>query len=199
MEIVELKNLRSLSYFVVGRGQVGLSIKELRKFTHLQGTLTIKNLHNVIDAMEAYDADLKNKELVEDLVLQWGTQTEDSQREMDVLDALRPSINLKKLSIDLYGGTSFPSWLGDSSFSNMVSLYIDNCEYCITLPPLGQLPSLKRLRIDGMKILETIGPEFYYDIAGGAFNFSFQPFPSLETLEFRNMLNWKEWHPFEGD
>ena len=199
MEIVKLKNLQTLSYFVVGRGQVGLSVKEHRIFTHLQGRFNIKNLHNVIDAMEAYDADLKRKDHIEELELQWGTQTEDSKREMDVLDALRPSINLKTLRIDLYGGTSFPSWLADSSFSNMVSLYINNCEYCVTLPPLGQLPSLKDLYIDGMKILETIGPEFYYDIAGGAFNFSFQPFPSLEMLEFMNMLNWKEWLPFEGN
>jgi hypothetical protein len=199
MEIVELQNLRTLSYFVVGRAQVGLSIKELRKFTHLQGNLTIKNLHNVIDAMEAYDADLKSKEHIEELVLQWGTETEDSQREMAVLDVLRPSINLKKLSIDLYGGTSFPSWLGDSLFSNMVSICISNCEYCLTLPPLGQLPTLKDLRIDGMKILETIGSEFYYDMVGERSKFSFQPFPSLESLEFSNMLNWKEWLPFEGE
>jgi len=32
---------------------------------------------------------------------------------------LQPPTNLKELSIDLYGGTSFPNWLGGSSFSNM--------------------------------------------------------------------------------
>ncbi|XP_045825239.1 putative disease resistance RPP13-like protein 1 [Trifolium pratense] len=198
MEIVGLESLQTLTFFVVGRQKVGLGIKELRKFPHLHGKLTIKNLHNVIDAMEAYDANLKSKEQIDELELQWGEQTEDSRVEKDVLDALKPSINLKKLSIRLYGGTSFPTWLGDSLFSNMVSLRINNCEYCVTLPPLGQLPSLKYLSISGMAMLETIGSEFYY-VQRGDTNSSFQPFSSLERLEFWYMPNWKEWLPFEGD
>lgn len=109
--------------------------------------------------MKAYDADLKSK--IEELVLEWGKQAEDSQTEKDVLDALRPSINLRKLDINLYRGTSFPSWLGDSLFSNIVSVRITNCSYCMTLPPLGKLPSLKDLVISDMRMLETIGPEFY--------------------------------------
>lgn len=122
MQIVRLESLRTLTCFVVGKIHVGLSIKELRKFPHLQGKLTITNLHNVNDTMEAYDADLKIKEHIEELVLEWGKQAEDSQTEKDVLDALRPSINLRKLDINLYWGTNFPSWLGDSLFSNMVSV-----------------------------------------------------------------------------
>jgi hypothetical protein len=89
--------------------------------------------------------------------------------------------------------------MGDSLFSNIVFIYINNCEYCATLPPLGKLPTLKDLHIDGMKILETIGSEFYYDMVGGRSKFSFQPFLSLEILEFSNMLNWKEWLPSEGN
>ncbi|GAU20186.1 hypothetical protein TSUD_352500 [Trifolium subterraneum] len=184
---------------VVGKRQVGLSIKELRKLPHLQGTLTIKNLHNVIDATEAGDANLKSKEQIEKLELQWGEQTEDSRKEKDVPGMLQPSVNLKKLSIDMYGGTSFPSWLGDSSFSNMVFLGISNGEHCMTFPPLGQLPSLKDLLIYGMEILERIGPEFYCGQAGQNSDPSFKPFPSLECLMFRNMPNWKEWLPFVGN
>ncbi|MCI23450.1 CC-NBS-LRR resistance protein, partial [Trifolium medium] len=111
---------------------------------------------------------------------------------------LQPSPNLKKLSIDLYGGTSFPSWLGDSSFSNMVSLRIDNCAYCMTLPPLGQLHSLKDLSIESMSTLETIGPEFYGMVGGGS-NSSIQPFSSLEKLVIKEMSNWKEWLPIQDD
>ncbi|RHN66345.1 putative leucine-rich repeat domain, L domain-containing protein [Medicago truncatula] len=111
---------------------------------------------------------------------------------------LQPPINLKSLNICLYGGTSFPSWLGSSSFYNMVSLSISNCENCVTLPSLGQLPSLKDLEICGMEMLETIGPEFYYAQIEEGSNSSFQPFPSLERIMFDNMLNWNEWIPFEG-
>jgi hypothetical protein len=198
MQIVELEKLRTLTVFIVGRGQVGISIKELRKFPHLKGKLTILNLHNVIDSMEALAANLKSKEQIEELVLQWGEKTEDHGTEKTVLDMLQPSINLKKLSIGYYGGKSFSSWLGDSSFSNMVYLSISHCEYCLTLPPLGQLSSLKDLRIDGMRILKSIGPEFYGMVGEGS-NSSCQPFPSLQNLQFKNMSSWKEWLPFEGD
>ncbi|MCI68193.1 CC-NBS-LRR resistance protein, partial [Trifolium medium] len=47
-----------------------------------------------------------------------------------------------------------------------------------------------------MKILETIGPEFYGMAEEGS-NSSLQPFPSLEELQFRDMPSWKEWLPFE--
>jgi len=111
---------------------------------------------------------------------------------------LQPPINLKSLNICLYGGTSFPSWLGNSSFSNMVSLCISNCEFCVTLPPLGQLSSLKDLEICGMEMLETVGPEFYYVQIEEGSNSSFQPFPSLVRIKFDKIPNWNEWIPFEG-
>ncbi|KAK2440246.1 putative disease resistance RPP13 protein [Trifolium repens] len=111
---------------------------------------------------------------------------------------LEPPKSLKSLNIDLYGGTSFPSWLGNSLFSNLVSLHITKCEYCMTLPPLGQLPSLKDLEIHGMKILEKIGLEFYHVQEGKGYDSSFQPFPSLECIKFGNMPNWKEWLQIEG-
>jgi Leucine-rich repeat (LRR) protein len=196
MQIVELKNLQTLTFFVVGKHGIGLSVSELGKFPNLRGKLCIQNLHNVIDVNEACDANLKSKHL-EKLELYWDKNFEDSPIDKVVLDALQPSINLKKLTIGSYGGTSFPSWLGDSSFSNMVYLCIGFCDYCVALPPLGQLPSLKDLSIQGMSILETIGPEFYGMLGGGS-NSPLQPFPSLEHLEFSFMSNWKEWLPFGG-
>jgi hypothetical protein len=33
----------------------------------------------------------------------------------------------------------------------------NSCDFCTTLPPLGQLPSLKELQIDDMSKVETIG------------------------------------------
>ncbi|XP_045823030.1 putative disease resistance RPP13-like protein 1 [Trifolium pratense] len=198
VEIARLENLQTLTVFVVGKQHVGLSIKELSKFTNLQGKLTIKDLHNVIDSREAEDANLKSKEKIEELELLWGKQSEDSQKVKAVCAMLQPPINLKSLNIGLYGGTSFPSWLGNSSFSNLVSLSINNCEHCMTLPPLGQLPFLKDLKIHGMKILETIGPEFFCAQGGECSNSSFQPFPSLEYIKFDNMPNWKEWLDFDG-
>ncbi|WJX30916.1 hypothetical protein P8452_19404 [Trifolium repens] len=192
MEIAKLENLQTLTVFV------GLSIKELSKFPNLQGKLTVKNLHSVVDAREAEEANLKSKEKIEELELLWGKQSEDSEKVRDELAMLQPPINLKSLNIDLYGGTRFPSWLGNSSFSNLVSLRINNCEHCITLPPLGQLPSLKDLEIHGMKNMDTIGLEFYCAQGGECSNSSFQPFLSLERIKFHSMPSWKEWLQIEG-
>ncbi|XP_058721399.1 putative disease resistance RPP13-like protein 1 [Vicia villosa] len=198
MEIGELENLQTLSVFLVGKRNKGLSIKEVRKFPNLQGKFTIKNLNNIVDAKEAEDANLKNKEKIEELELIWGKESEDSLNVKIVLEMLRPPINLKSLVIDLYGGTSFPNWLGNSSFSNMVSIDIRNSEYCMTLPPLGQLPSLKKLSISNLLLLETIGPEFYCVEEGECSSSTFQPFPSLEHMKFHSMPNWKDWISFEG-
>ncbi|XP_058788534.1 putative disease resistance RPP13-like protein 1 [Vicia villosa] len=198
MEIGGLENLQTLTVFLVGKRHEGLSIKELRKFPNLQGKFTIKNLYNVFDAKEAEDANLKNKEKIEVLELKWGKQCEDSLKVKVVLEMLQPPINLKSLVIDLYGGTSFPNWLGNSSFSNMVSIGIYNCEYCMALPPLGQLPSLKKLSISNLLLLETMGPEFYCVEEVECSNSTFQPFPSLEHMEFHSMPNWKDWISFEG-
>jgi len=198
MQIVRLENLQTLTVFVVGDQEVRLSVRELGKFPNLRGKLCIQNLHNVTDVSEACDANLKSKEHLEELKLYWDEEYKDSSIDKVVLGALQPSTNLKKLSIDIYGGTSFPSWLGDSSFSNMVYLCISCCEYCATLPPLGQLPSLKDLSISRMSMLETIGQEFY-GMSRGGFNSPFQPFPSLEHLNISFMSHWKEWLPFGGN
>jgi Leucine-rich repeat (LRR) protein len=196
-QIVELKHLQTLTVYVVGKQNIGLSVRELKRFPKLRGKLCIKNLENVIDVEGASDSDLKSRKHIEELMLQWGKETDGSLISNDVLGKLRPSPNLKKLSIDLYGGTSFPSWLGDSSFSNMVSICIDNCAYCVTLPPLGRLPSLKNLRIGRMNSLVIIEGEFYGNEGGS--NSSFQPFPLLEDLVIVDMSEWEEWLPFQGN
>ena len=199
MQIVGLKNLRTLTVFVVGKQQEGLRVRELKRFPHLRGKLQILNLNNVTDPMDAFDANMKGKVNIEELMLEWSKNGEqDSRVEKDVIEQLQPSTNVRELTIKCYGGTSFPRWLGDSSFSNMLSLRISECKYCMSLPPLGQLPSLKKLYVGGMELLEIVGPEFYGEVGGSGC--AFQPFPSLELLEFKNMSNWKEWLlPFESE
>ncbi|KAG5539198.1 hypothetical protein RHGRI_019679 [Rhododendron griersonianum] len=109
--------------------------------------------------------------------------------ESNVLDMLRPHINLKELTIIGYHGLTFPTWVGNSLFCNMVSLKFQNCENCISLPHLGQLPSLENLHIQGMKAIENIGLEFY---GLGCSN----PFPALQILTLENMPEWQDWSHF---
>ncbi|XP_058215853.1 putative disease resistance protein At3g14460 [Rhododendron vialii] len=102
---------------------------------------------------------------------------------------LEPHKKLKELSIIGYGGFTFPNWVGNSLFSNMACLKFQNCEKCTSLPPLGQLPSLAKLYIQGLKTVGNVGLEFY---GLGRLN----PFHVLEILTFDDMPEWKEWTPF---
>ncbi|KAJ1388215.1 P-loop containing nucleoside triphosphate hydrolase [Sesbania bispinosa] len=196
MQIAKLQNLQTLSDFVVSKQHDGLMIAELRNFLHLQGKLSISKLQNITNSYDAFQANLKMKEQIDELELKWdwyGAITEGSQIQTLVVEQLQPSTNMKKLTINGYGGTSFPNWLGDSSFGNMVSLCIGGCHHCPSLPPLGQLHSLKELIISGMISVKIVGTEFY-----GSISPSFQSFPSLETLKFSSMPEWETWNLIGG-
>ncbi|OIW18058.1 hypothetical protein TanjilG_19290 [Lupinus angustifolius] len=60
----------------------------------------------------------------------------------------------------------------------MVSLQLKGCKYCNQLPPLGQLPQLKELRIIKFDGLVTLGSEFY----GSGTSYVTKSFPTLEIL-----------------
>ncbi|XP_021826374.1 putative disease resistance RPP13-like protein 1 [Prunus avium] len=182
-----LKSLRTLTTFFVGKSN-GSTIGELRELSHLEGKLSILKLNNVVDGRDAWRANLKNKKDLKELELAWSSEDADhSEKVRDVLDKLQPCMNLEKLTIKLYGGTSFPNWLGDSAFNKIKVMHLKDCHYCFELPPLGQLPALKELVICKMKFLRTLGPELYGQ--------PFQPFQSLERLEFTEMAEWEEWVP----
>ena len=78
-------------------------------------------------------------------------------------------------------------------FSNLVLLQLRNCYNCTSLPPLGQLPSLKHLFILGMDGVERVGSEFYH--YGNSYSSdTIKPyFSSLQTLQFARMTNWEKW------
>uniref|UniRef100_A0A2N9GS73 NB-ARC domain-containing protein n=1 Tax=Fagus sylvatica TaxID=28930 RepID=A0A2N9GS73_FAGSY len=150
-----------------------------------------QDLENVLDAEDARRANLNSKKNLDALVMKWGSADDDLQDArvaIDVFDMLRPWTTVKELSIDGYVGVKFPTWLGHTSFSNMVHLRIERCRKCTSLPAIGQLPSLKDLVIIGMAKVQSVGPEFY-GVSG------LKPFQSLETLHFEDMQEWKDWIP----
>ncbi|KAL5789181.1 hypothetical protein ACOSQ2_004069 [Xanthoceras sorbifolium] len=119
------------------------------------------------------------------LLLEWSnSDIRNEETEKQVLDMLRPNQKLEQLTIRGYGGRSLPGWLGETLFSNLVLLRIENCRNCTSLPSVvGQLSSLKELDIQGMYGIKTVDPEFY---GNGCF-------PSLETLNFEDIGEWEEW------
>ncbi|KAL0743645.1 hypothetical protein Bca4012_085158 [Brassica carinata] len=195
--IRKLRSLQKLSNFVVGR-LTGAGLHELKELSNLRGTLRISELQNVAFASEAKDAGLKRKQFLDGLILKWtvkassfapGSLSTLSCDKKEVLKMLEPNQNLKTFCIESYQGSEFPKWLGDSSFNGIASVTLSSCNLCISLPPLGQLPSLKYLSIEKFNILLKVGLDFFF----GENTSSFIPFQSLQTLKFYAMPRWEEW------
>ncbi|KAM4082218.1 hypothetical protein ACJW30_11G154600 [Castanea mollissima] len=190
----KLKNLIKLPVFVVGKHDDGSSIKELGKLQHLSEKLSLLNLENIqCINKDTTEVILKNKQDLSELKLEWkyGHGAKDSENERILLEQLCPCTNWNSLTITNYEGTSFPKWLGDSAFSKMASIELRSWDNCFSLPPLGQLPNLKNLKIKCFGKISSVGREFY----GNTIN----PFRALECLSFENMPEWQEWVIFEGE
>ncbi|PON74208.1 NB-ARC domain, LRR domain containing protein [Parasponia andersonii] len=196
IQIGKLKSLQTLNKFVVGKNSE-CGIKLLKDLQDLHGTLTIKGLENAVDVNDVLEAELKNKKFLTELNLNFDGSHgfDDSQKKRQILDALKPHANLKSLHIEHYKGTSFPDWVKDQLYSNLVEVSLYSCENCCLLPSLGQLPSLKSLEIWGFPGVVNIGLEFYYSSDVG----SLKPFRSLKTLQFRRMSNLQEWSFIQGE
>ncbi|XP_050153747.1 putative disease resistance RPP13-like protein 1 [Malus sylvestris] len=190
VQMGRLKSLSTLTAFVLGKSTRSSGIGELGQLSNLRGKLSILNLQNVVNPMDALGANLKDKKDLHEVELAWGHEdANDSVKERHVLESLQPSVNLVKLTIRFYGGTRFPDWLGDSSFSSIQVMHLTDCSTCLSLPPVGRLPALKELYIERMKIVVSIDVEFY---GGNGASLS-QPFQSLEKLVFKEMPEWEEW------
>ncbi|XVE53219.1 hypothetical protein DITRI_Ditri02bG0186500 [Diplodiscus trichospermus] len=161
----KLTNLQRLSDFILGKGQ------------------------------EAQEAKLTEKSGLDRLRLQWSADFDNDARnkedEEQVLNLLRPQKKLEQLIIENYGGAKLSAWIADSSFKNLLSLELRNCNNCKSLPSIGRLSMLKKLVIRGFNEVNEVGIEFFGEKEpnGSA---------SLETLCFEDMPNWKEWDPCEG-
>ncbi|ESW22946.2 hypothetical protein PHAVU_004G008620 [Phaseolus vulgaris] len=186
MHFGELKNLQVLSTFFVDKNNE-LITKQLAGLggLNLHGRLSINDVQNILNPLDALEANLKDKHLV-GLKLKWKLNhvTDDPKKEKEVLQNLQPSNLLENLSITNYSGTEFPSWVFDNSLSNLVFLNLKNFKYCLCLPPIGLLSSLKTLYIRGFDGIVSIGAEFYG---------SNSSFARLEELTFSNMKEWEEW------
>ncbi|KAG5113448.1 hypothetical protein JHK82_036717 [Glycine max] len=184
----KLKYLQvSMSPFKVGKSRE-FSIQQLGEL-NLHGSLSIQNLQNVESPSDALAVDLKNKTHLLEVELEWDSDwnPDDSTKERDeiVIENLQPPKHLEKLRMRNYGGKQFPRWLLNNSLLNVVSLTLENCQSCQRLPPLGLLPFLKELSIQGLAGIVSINADF--------FGSSSCSFTSLESLMFHSMKEWEEW------
>ena len=156
--IGSLTNLQTLSRFPIRRDQVGHGIEELKGMSYLSGSLLISNLENAVNAEEAK---LDKKEMLDKLVLEWSSNNIGDDA-VKVLEDLMPHSDLKELQILHFGGTKFPHWMTDHRhpihLQNLVTVSLEYCTRCTTLS-LGGLLHLKKLYIKEMNELE----QFIYD------------------------------------
>uniref|UniRef100_A0A7N0RHA9 Uncharacterized protein n=1 Tax=Kalanchoe fedtschenkoi TaxID=63787 RepID=A0A7N0RHA9_KALFE len=186
--IGKMKKLHVLSNLLVGKDK-SKQMKELKDVTNLHGKLKISGLNNITDKEHVVAAQFGRKEYLEKLVLEWEQiEGRDTILDESVLDAIQAHENLKKLTVDGYGGKRLSTWIVGMTHSSSImlrSLCIYNCSNLETLPPLGNLPSLMKLTIYGSKCIKSLGEEFY----GGSSN----PFPALEIFNICGMHALKTW------
>ncbi|KAH9689169.1 hypothetical protein KPL70_015401 [Citrus sinensis] len=201
--IGELIRLRRVREFVVGGGyDRACSLGSLKKLNFLQ-LCGIRGLGGVSDAGEAARAELEKKKYLVELGLHFGhsrdgDEEQAGRRENEedederLLEALGPPPNLKKLVIDEYRGRRNvvpKNWI--TSLTNLRVLYLSwwiNCEH---LPPLGKLPSLESLHIEGMKSVKRVGNEFL-GVESDTDGSSVIAFPKLKQLVFSLMKELEE-------
>ncbi|KAJ3682971.1 hypothetical protein LUZ60_013198 [Juncus effusus] len=174
----ELESLQTFSrYNVPSNTAKGQSTINELKDLNLRGDLCILNLENVQTPDDAKDANMRGKQFIDNLMLRWSEPLPIDPKQWkqgkDILISLQPNNRIKRLWIMNYPGTSFPDWLGDSSFSSLETIRISNCNNFDFLQLLGQLPRLKNLHIENIEA-RTIS--------------SFIGFQSLEYLTLLNLL-----------
>ncbi|MQM18767.1 hypothetical protein Taro_051762 [Colocasia esculenta] len=180
--IGKLTDLQTIRGFHVSPKHNHAKLGELRDMNSIRGEFAIKGLENLADVNEAKKACLEKKRNIWSLHLEWDDWASSSSIDDEVLESLKPSVKLESLQILGFKGPSFPSWLGDGSFSRLGTVKLEHCGNWTSLPPLGQLPSLRSLYISEARAVEYIGGEFF---CGG--------FPQLEELTLVYLHNWKSW------
>ncbi|XP_057735721.1 putative disease resistance protein RGA1 [Arachis stenosperma] len=184
-DIHKLCELRMLSAYIVN-SEKGHSLAELRDL-NLGGELNIKGLEKVQSISEAEDANLKDKQDLQNLSLSWSRSNGKSKSVVgaeEVLEALQPHSTLKLLTIQDYEGLQWPTWMQNNSATyNLVFLRLVSRGKCGHLPPVGKLPFLKKLFVSGMDDVQYIEEDESYD------GVEAMPFPSLEELNVSNLPN----------
>jgi hypothetical protein len=122
MQLGRLKCLQTLTKLIISKHN-GAYIEELGKLTNLRGTLSILELQNVASCTDA----MKDSKHLDELVLEWNAFDNNiSEYQKYVLENLHPHSSLKGLVINNYGAESLPDWVGHHSFSNIMSLLLED-------------------------------------------------------------------------
>ncbi|KAL8479646.1 hypothetical protein ACS0TY_026524 [Phlomoides rotata] len=201
-ELGRLTSLQTIPYFRVG-DEKGHRIEELGSLKNLKGILRIWDLQKVRDKKEAKSACIFQKPNIVELELLWNGPKEGETNYENVLEGLQPHPNLKKLKINGFEGTRFPSWASKMAvqdddhwkrLNNLMEITLAGCSECEEIPMMGHLPCLKSLYLSGLRNVKSISSTFYgIDHCNGVCNDTVIIFPALERLVLSSMPNMTEW------
>ncbi|KAG6518759.1 hypothetical protein ZIOFF_022240 [Zingiber officinale] len=158
--------------------------KELENLNDLRNELLIERLDLVSSLEDAKKANISNKEHIHRPELTWNYSIYINSRE-NILEYLKPHHRLKEIGVVGCEGTLLPTWMGDSSLNNLVTVRISKTYSCLNLPPLGQLTNLKHLFLEEMHGLKHLDCSFC-----GRNEIHF---PKLEKLHLEKMSGLQEW------
>ncbi|XP_026432776.1 putative disease resistance protein RGA3 [Papaver somniferum] len=163
--------LQKLVYSVpetpISEPECNVGIEELGNLNFLE-MLRIGNLQNVKDPIAADRADLKGKQNLLRLFLNFGEKRKKMKinlgNHLPVFEALKPPTSLRSLHIEYFMGCDLPAWMCvPNGLENLVELKLINCKGIKQLPAsIGKLPCLGHLDLTGMSSLKSL------DISGFA-------------------------------
>nr|UBY07305.1 NBS-LRR disease resistance protein [Dasypyrum villosum] len=200
--IGKLEFITCVTGYPVGDGIDNADVQDGWKLEQLSSLSQMRLLRLVKLERAAHcstNAVLTNKKYLKQLALEWTEHGEGSYSEEDVSSAekvfeqLIPPPNLEDLFIVRFFGQRHPTWFGTTCLSSLMSLILKDVRSCVHVPPIGQLPNLKYLRIDGAHAVTKVGPEFVGCKKGDPICNEFVAFPKLELLIFSDMPNWEVW------
>ncbi|KAF9611698.1 hypothetical protein IFM89_034881 [Coptis chinensis] len=207
--IERLRQLRTLSKFIVRDGSKGSVIGELGNLNFLKGRIYITGLKHVKSVNEAKQAELQKKKNISDLVLHFGDKEHERDfghvsnkeyiRRMEgVLENLEPhKESLERLVIRYYVGFMLPPWMlsvEESVLSNIVDLKLYWCPNLKVLPALGKLQFLEQLWLEDLISVKHLGllRVGNGDSTSSSSSSSVVLFPKLKKLVLSKLLEWEE-------
>ncbi|KAK1364368.1 hypothetical protein POM88_039929 [Heracleum sosnowskyi] len=190
--IERLTCLQTMPPFVVSRDENCL-VGQLGGLKNLRGKLGLYDLNEVANFEEASKAKLCEKNNILHLELKWrNNENERIDNNEDVMEGLEAHPNLKGLSIDGFMGKKFASWI--TMMTNLVEITFIDCNRCEVLPPLGHLPKLRIMSIEGMKNVKVMGSDFSGGVDSGVPKaVTTTLYPSLIKLTLGRLPKLEEW------